>query len=120
MTRKEAPSYLEPDKFGSNISTEQLDKWLNDAGKEEIAYVHLETCPEAWNGQPFSFANLQAVSASCRAHSIPVVIDISHVLENAFWIQRVERKDREIMEITREIISLADIVLMDASQDCRS
>lgn len=120
ITRKEAPSYLEPDKFGSNISTEQLEKWLNDAGKEDIAYVHLETCPEAWNGQPFSFANLQAVSGLCRAHSVPLVIDISHVLENAYWIRRVERKDREIMEITREIISLADIVLMDASQDCRS
>jgi tyrosine phenol-lyase len=120
ITCKGASSYREPDKFGGNIDTEGLERLLKEKGKEEISYIHLETCPEAWNGQPFSFTNLQAVSSLANSHSVPLVIDISHVLENAYWIQKVEKYGREITEIVREIISLADIVLMDASQDCRS
>jgi tyrosine phenol-lyase len=117
---KEASSYPEPNNFGGNIDTEQLENLCKALGKEQISYVHLETCPEAWNGQPISFANLEAVKSICRLHSVPLVIDISHVLENAYWIKRVEKNDQEVMEIAKEIISLADIVLMDASQDCRS
>ena len=117
---KEASSYDEPDKFGGSVAIDQLEKWLTAAGNEEIAYVHLETCPEAWNGQPFSFANLDAASRLCRAHFVPLVIDISHVLENAYWIQRSEKQDQDIMELTKQIIALADVVMMDASQDCHS
>jgi tyrosine phenol-lyase len=117
---KEASSYPEPDKFGGSIDTEQLENSLKVLGNEQISYVHLETCPEAWNGQPISFANLVAVKSICKFHSIPLVIDISHVLENAYWIKRVEKNDQEVVEIAKDIISLADIVLMDASQDCRS
>jgi len=120
ITCKEASSYPEPDKFGGNIDTKRLKRLLKEKGKEEISYILLETCPEAWNGQPLSFANLEAVSNLANSHSVPLAIDISHVLENAYWIQKVEKNNRELMEIVREIISLADIILVDASQDCRS
>jgi len=120
ITCKEASSYPEPNKFGGNIDTERLERLLKEKGKEEISYIFLETCPEAWNGQPLSFANLEAVSNLANSYSVLLAIDISHVLENAYWIQKVEKNNREIMEIVREIISLADIVLVDASQDCRS
>jgi tyrosine phenol-lyase len=120
VTCKEASTYPEPDKFGGNVDTERLEKLLEEKGKEEIAYIHVETCPEAWNAQPISLANIEAVRRSADSHSVPLVIDISHVLENAYWIQKVEKKKSQIIDIAREIIALADVVLMDASQDCRS
>ena len=49
-----------------------------------------------------------------------LVIDISDVLENAYWIRKVEAPKQGILDIARKIIQLADIVLMDASQDPRS
>ncbi len=119
ITCKEASYYGEPDRFGGNVDTDRLERLLKK-DEEEISYIHLETCPEAWNGQPFSCANLQVVRDLATCYSVPLVIDISHVLENAYWICRVEENHRAIMEIVREIVSLADIVLMDGSQDCRS
>ena len=120
VTCKEAASYPEPDKFGGNVDAERLEKILKEKGREEVAYLHLETCPEAWNGQPLSFANIEALRSLCDSYSIPLVIDISHVLENAYWIKKVERNSQEIIDIAKEIVSLADIALMDASQDSRS
>ncbi|MFC1856803.1 beta-eliminating lyase-related protein, partial [Thermodesulfobacteriota bacterium] len=117
---KEAFSYPEPDMFGGNVDLEQLENLLAEKRETATAYIHIETCPEALNGQPVSFANLQAIRKSADLHSVPLVIDISRVLENAFWIKSAENKTGSIMEIAREIISLADVVLMDASQDCRS
>jgi len=120
VTSKKGVSYAEPHRFGGDVDIEKLEKMLIEKGKDQISYIHVETCPEAWNGQPVSFANFEAVKRLCSSHGVPLVIDISHVLENAYWIQKTERHHVEIMEIAREIISFGDIVLMDASQDCRS
>ncbi len=120
IASKEALSYPEPDKFGGNVDIKLLEKIVKEKGEDKIAYIHLETCPAALNGQPFSLANLKAVRSFTDSHSIPLIVDTSHVLENAYWIQKVDETNRELLDIAREIIALSDIILMDASQDCRS
>jgi len=120
VTCEEGSSYPEPSRFGGNVDIDQLEKRLKAKGAGGVAYIHMETCSEAWNGQPFSLANLEAARSLADSHSVPLVVDLSHVLENAYWIKREEKKGRETMEIVRDIVSLGDILLMDASQDCRS
>ncbi|MBN1572956.1 MAG: tryptophanase [Deltaproteobacteria bacterium] len=120
VTGAEAFSYPGPEKFGGNVDTGLLKKLLSEKGKEEIAYIHLETCPAALNGQPISLVNLKEVRELSASRSIPLAVDISHVLENAYWIGKAEGGKRGLMDIVREIIAHSDVVLMDASQDCRS
>ena len=120
VTCPEASDYQAPNRFGGNVDLEKLKRLLESEGPEGVAYVYLETCPVAWNGQPFSLDNLEKVAALTASQSIPLAVDISRVLENAYWIKQVEHPVLDYMEIVRKIISLADVVLMDASQDCRS
>jgi len=54
------------------------------------------------------------------AHGVPLAVDISNVVINAWWIRESEGDTRPIEDIVRGIVALADIVLLDASQDCRS
>ena len=120
VTCKVAASYSEPERFGGNVDIEKLERLLTEKGKGRISYIHMETCPADWNGQPFSKGNFQDVCMLARSHSIPLALDISRILENAYWIRNVEDPDESPMNIFRAMISQADIVLMDASQDCRS
>ena len=115
-----AGRYGEPEGFGGNIDVARLGRWLRRLGKGKVAYIEVDTCPDAWNGQPVSLANIKAVREMASACGVALVIDISDVLENAYWVRKVEAPKRGILDIAREIIGLADIVLMDASQDPRS
>jgi tyrosine phenol-lyase len=115
VTGAVAARYEGPDSFGGDMDLRRLQ-----AGLKGAAYIHLETCPAAWNGQPFSMKNLRAVRRFASARKVPLVVDISNVLGNAYWIVKAEEPKRELMDVVREIAAAADIVLMDASQDPRS
>lgn len=120
-THVKAGEFHHPSEFGADVDLDHLKSVVAEQTKGNVAYLHLETCPDAWNGQPISFANLKAVSDLARQSDIPLVLDISFVLENAHAILTHEFKGQgDLMNIVREMIALADILLMDASQDCRS
>ncbi len=117
---REARRYGEPARFGGNVDVVKLEGMLKKLARGQVAYIEIETCPDAWNGQPVSLANFKAVRELASACSVALVVDISDVLENAYWIRKVEAPRRGILDIAREIIGMADVVLMDASQDPRS
>jgi tryptophanase len=58
---KEAGKYGEPQKFGGNVGLAKLERLLKKLGKNGVAYIQIDTCPDAWNGQPVSLANIEAV-----------------------------------------------------------
>lgn len=114
-----AVEYNEPQFFGGNVDLKLLRKHLSDKTKS-VAYIHIETCPENWNSQPVSFENLKSIRELAVEFKVPLVLDGSHIMENAFWIQKVEKPDADLLLLVKEIFDLADIILMDASKDCRS
>ena len=59
VTNSNAALFADPDKFGADIDIARLEQLLKDKGKEGIAYVHVESCPDAWNGQPISLNNVE-------------------------------------------------------------
>ena len=118
VTSRKVLSYEPPQSFGGDVDLDALRKHLE--GKQSVAYVHLETCPPAHNGQPFSLANYEQVCALAAKHHVPVALDISNVLENAFWICKSERKDMKLLDAMRTLVDAADIVMIDASQDPRA
>jgi tyrosine phenol-lyase len=121
VTAEKARRYGPPDQFGADLDLPRLEAIVKEQGSEGVAYIHVALCPPAWNGQTVSMENLEAVCRLGQAHSIPVAIDISNVMENALWIHRSNgQSSNGLIDTVRRIVALADIVVMDAAQDCRA
>ncbi len=116
VTSQNAREYAAPDQFGADLDLALVKQNLHEGG---VAYVHIVLCPDAWNGQTVSFENLEEVNGLCRAGGVPLVIDISNILENALWNTRAKGSE-DLMSMVRDIVDQADVVLMDAAQDARA
>ncbi len=80
-------------------------------------------CQAFADGQhPFSLANLRAVRALADREGLRLVLDVSRVIENAWYVQRHEpgMADRTIAEIVKSIAKTAHVILMDGAQDPRA
>jgi len=105
--------------FKGNVDMAKLDKLVQEVGAEHIPYISLEGCVNMAGGQPFSMANLKELHAYCRKHSIPIMLDATRTIENAWFIRRREEgyADKSIREILREICDLTDGCTMSAKKD---
>jgi tyrosine phenol-lyase len=70
-------------------------------------------------GQPQSLENLRAVRQLCQAHQIPIVLDATRAVENAYFIQQREPgyQSKTVAEILREYCSFTDTCTMSAKKD---
>jgi len=105
--------------FKGNVDMEKLDKLVQEVGADHIPYISLEGCVNMAGGQPFSMANLKELNAYCRQHDIPIMLDATRTIENAWFIRRREEgyADKSIREILREICDLTDGCTMSAKKD---
>ncbi|MDL1952018.1 hypothetical protein FBQ97_19730, partial [Acidobacteria bacterium ACD] len=70
---------------------------------------------------PFSLANLRAVRAAADRHGLRLTLDVSRVIENAWYVQRHEAgmADRTIADLVKLIAKTAHVVLLDGAQDAK-
>ena len=61
VTGATAAEHMAPEHFGADIDTKRLSELLEANGKGKVAYVHMEVCPDGWNSQPVSMANIKEV-----------------------------------------------------------
>jgi tyrosine phenol-lyase len=108
-----------PDGFNGNFDLPRLEAALKRLGNERVAFVYMETCPDGRLGQPFGPGNIREVRRLTKEAGVPLAVDISNVLVNAWWICKARETGRPLLDVVREIVSLADVVLMDAGQDAR-
>jgi tyrosine phenol-lyase len=111
------PGSLSP--FKGNVDTAKLEALIKSAGAGRIPYINVQACVNMAGGQPFSLANLRAVSELCRRHQIRVVLDATRALENAWFIKTREPgyAGKTCAEILREICSLTDACTMSGKKD---
>lgn len=120
VIRDEAHDPSDPSPFKGNVDLAKLTTVIDRVGAERIPYLCLQCCVNMAGGQPVSLANVREVHAICRSHGIPVMLDATRAVENAYFIQQREpgQAGRSIEEILREICSYTDGCTNSAKKDC--
>jgi tyrosine phenol-lyase len=111
------PSSRHP--FKGNIDLGKLDRLVQEVGAENIPYISLEGNVNMAGGQPFSMANLKELNTYCRKHDIPIMLDATRTIENAWFIREREEgyADKTLRTILLEICDLTDGCTMSAKKD---
>jgi tyrosine phenol-lyase len=102
--------------FTGNVDLARLEAVLAEV---EPAAVGLQAFADGQH--PFSLANLRAVRALADRHGARLLLDVSRVIENAWYVQRHEagQADRTIAELVRQMAKTAHVLLMDGAQDAK-
>lgn len=97
--------------FKGNLDLGKLASVIAEYGPDRIPYVRMEASTNLIGGQPFSMQNMREVRELTRRHGIMLVLDVSLVGENAWFIKEREPgyATRSIKDILHELCSLADI-----------
>lgn len=105
--------------FKGNVDIEKLEKLIKEVGPEKIPYLSLEANINMAGGQPFSMANLKALRTLCNKFGIPIMLDGTRLVENAYFIQQREKgyKNKPVKEITKEICSYTDGATVSGKKD---
>jgi len=105
--------------FKGNVDLAKLQKVIDQVGAKRIPYVCVAATVNMAGGQPLSIANLRAVRELCRRHNIPIVLDATRAVENAYFIQQREEGygAKKVAEILKEYCSYTDSCTMSAKKD---
>lgn len=105
--------------FKGNVDIEELRRFIEEKGAENISFIIVTITCNSAGGQPVSMGNMAEVSALGREFGIPVFLDAARYAENAYFIKMREPGYREklLVEIIREMFSYADGFTMSAKKD---
>jgi len=117
IEKEKNPQEIHP--FKGNMDIDKLNKFIKQNGPKHIPCVMITITNNSGGGQPVSMQNIREVSAVCRKHDIPLIIDACRFAENAFFIKKREKgyKKKSVKEIVREMFSYADGCTMSAKKD---
>jgi len=116
---EEAYDTANPHPFKGNMDISRLEALIEEHGPKRIPLIMLTITNNSGGGQPVSMENIRKVSEVSRSHGIPFFLDAARFAENAYFIWEREPGYREktILEIAREMFSLADGCTLSAKKD---
>jgi len=105
--------------FKGNMDTVALEGFIKEKGTENIAMVIVTITNNSAGGQPVSMSNIREVSEICKRHGLMFYFDCARFAENAYFIKRDEAGygNKSIREISQEMFSYCDGVMMSAKKD---
>ena len=105
--------------FKGNIDLKKVEKLIEKHGANKIPYICVATTVNMAGGQPISMENLKALRKLTKAHGIKIILDMTRVAENAYFIQEREKgySQKSIAAIVKEICSYTDGATMSAKKD---
>jgi tyrosine phenol-lyase len=105
--------------FKGNVDFDKLGKLIEEVGAQRIPYVAVAGTVNMAGGQPQSMANMRALRQLCDQYNIPIVLDTTRAVENAYFIQQREDgyQDKSVAEILKEYCSYTDSCTMSAKKD---
>ncbi|MHC1724911.1 MAG: tyrosine phenol-lyase [Syntrophobacteraceae bacterium] len=111
------PTSLNP--FKGNVDLQKLEDLIKKVGQGKIPYVSLAATVNMAGGQPVSMRNVREVRALCDRYGIPVLLDATRAIENAYFIQQREEgyRDKKVAEILLEFCSYTQGSWMSAKKD---
>jgi tyrosine phenol-lyase len=106
--------------FKGNVDLDKLNRLIDDVKAENIPYISLAVTVNMAGGQPVSMENIKAVRDISLKHNIPVYVDATRCVENAFFIKdrEAEYKHHSIEAILKEMLSYSDGCTMSGKKDC--
>jgi len=105
--------------FKGNADPQKIIDIIKEAGPENIGFIMMTVVNNTIGGQPVSMKNLKEIYAIAKRHNILFLLDSARIFENAYFIKQLEAgyAEKSISEITHEMTSLADVVLMSGKKD---
>ncbi|MGH9510448.1 MAG: tryptophanase, partial [Terriglobales bacterium] len=105
--------------FKGNVDLGKLERLIAEVGKDKVPYVSVAGTVNMAGGQPQSMANMRALGELCNKCDIPIVLDATRAVENAYFIQQREAgyHSKKVGEILKEYCSYTDSSTMSAKKD---
>ncbi len=105
--------------FKGDIDLDKLERVIKKYGAKRIPYICVAVTVNMAGGQPVSMQNLKQVRALTSKHGIKVMLDMTRIAENAYFIQQLEKKyaNRTIASIVKEICSYTDGATFSGKKD---
>jgi tryptophanase len=104
--------------FKGNMNLDALEELLVERAAD-VPVVFITITNNSGGGQPVSLENLRGVRELCDRFDVPLFLDACRFAENAWFIKTREpgQAERSVVEIVREMASLADGMTMSAKKD---
>ncbi len=105
--------------FKGDIDLKKLEALIKKHGAGKIPYVCVATTVNMAGGQPVSMKNLKDLRILTKKHGIKIILDMTRVAENAYFVQQREKgyDKKTIKQIVKEICSYNDGATMSAKKD---
>jgi tyrosine phenol-lyase len=105
--------------FKGNVDLNKLDTLVKKYGAEKIPYICVAVTVNMAGGQPVAMQNLKELRKYTKKHGIKIILDMTRVAENAYFIQQKEEgyAKHSIRSIVKEICSYTDGATMSAKKD---
>ncbi len=105
--------------FKGNFDLNKLENFINEKGKENIAFIIVTITCNSAGGQPVSMKNIKNVRKIADKYDLDLFFDAARFAENAYFIKEREDgySDKTIAEIVKEMFSYTKGFTMSAKKD---